>query len=326
MTGLPKYKAAWWLRNPHLQSMWCELFRKKVPLSLTEEEFELGCGDFLELQWVYGSDKNTVIVLHGLGGSIRSSYIRGMVDALNKRNFNVVAFHFRGCSKKPNRNPQAFHAGQTSDLKEFIESLKNRYPEHRIFVVGFSLGGNILLKYLGENKESSLIHSAVAISVPFLLKQTQISLSRGFSQIYQYYLLTRLKYLFIKKFFIKRHKEIDLWSVLWIRNFNQFDQLITAPLHGFKDAEEYYMLASSKHYLRDIKIPTLIIQSEDDPFYPKEQIPDAGYLSPSIEMLITKNGGHVGFVAGDRPTVPEYWLEEIVPTYFLNNIHSEKQS
>jgi predicted alpha/beta-fold hydrolase len=252
--------------------------------------------------------------------------MRGMVKALHSYDFNVVAFHFRGCSKKPNRHPEAFHGGQTADLKEVIVSLKNRHADHRIFVVGFSIGGNILLKYLGESKESSLVDGAVAISVPFSLKQTQISLGKGFSQIYQHYLLARLKYLLIKKIIINRHKEIDPWSVLWIRNFNQFDELITAPLHGFRDAEEYYLLASSKHYLRDIRTKTLIIQAEDDPFFPKEEIPGIGELSPAIELLITKNGGHVGFVAGDYPTTaPIYWLEEVVPEYFLNEANQNPQ-
>jgi predicted alpha/beta-fold hydrolase len=318
MKNFPAFKPAWWLNSAHLQTIWPEIIRKKVAIPVHFKTFELSDGDFLELVWSQQGFKDTVILLHGLGGSVDSPYIRGMVNALNQFEFNTVVIHFRGCSKKQNRSPYMFHAGETSDISEVIESLTSN-ASGKIFAVGFSIGANILLKYLGELGAKTPLSGAVAISTPFSLERTQASLSRGFSKIYQHYLLTRLKYLIFRQFINKEQNHFNLLSVLMANDLKKFDEIVTAPLHGFKNASDYYAQASSFSYLRFINIPTLLIHAKDDPFLPGDFIPKRTQLSSFIKILLTEKGGHVGFVSGTSPQLAEYWLEKVVPD-FLNSM------
>jgi uncharacterized protein len=320
MNKFPEFKPAWWLNNPHLQTMWTEVMRKRVTIPLTHQQFELSCGDFIDLSWSQTGKNQTVLLLHGLGGSVESPYIQGMIQVLNQHNFNTLVMHFRGCSKEPNRLPQMFHGGQTCDLAEVISHLKSNAPDHPIFAIGFSIGGNILLKYLGEYGDNSQLSGAVAISVPFLLDKTQENLSKGFSKVYQHYLLVKLKMAVIKKIMHTKHDELDLWSVFIAKDIKHFDELITAPLHGFQNANDYYLRSSSHSYLRNIKTPTLVIHAKDDPFLPQDAIPKREYLSESVQLLLTENGGHVGFVSGNSPNTPTYWLEQAAPLYLANLI------
>lgn len=315
MTSLPNFKPAWWLNHPHLQTIWPEITRRPARLRLKHERFELLCGDFLDLGWCLAKKSDTVIVLHGLGGSINSPYVRGMMKALNDHNFSTLGLSFRGCSPELTRHTRLFHGGQTNDLRELIAALKKRNPSNRIFIVGFSLGASILLKYLGEYGEASLVDGAVAISTPFSLNETQYKLSKGFSRVYQKYLLTKIKFSLIKKLLHGGHKEIDPLSAIFARNLKIFDETVTAPLHGFKDANDYYTQSSSHFYLKDIVAPTLILHAKDDPFLPSEAIPKPQHLSQSTVMHLTDHGGHVGFVAGMSPKSPIYWLEKVVPEY-----------
>lgn len=319
MNSIYKFEPAWWLNNPHLQTMWPEIMRKRINLPLETFRFELSCGDFVDLAWANRKSKTTVIVIHGLNGSVDSPYVRGMLNALRESDFNTVAMHLRGCGKELNRFPQMYHAGHTEDLREVILDLKMKQPRSEIFVVGFSVGANILLKYLGEQREHSLLSGAVAISTPFLLDVTQQSLSQGFSQIYQQYLLTRLKLTAVRKYMRHTYEQISLLALLSTRSLKHFDELVTAPLHGFKDVNEYYAHASSHGYLRDIAVPTLVIHAKDDPFFPGRCLPTKREVSRHVKLLITEKGGHVGFVSGHSPRSATYWLEKVVP-YFLRNI------
>lgn len=326
MKTLPAFEPAWWLKHAHLQTIWSEVMRPRVDLSLTHEKFELADGDFLELSWARGKRPAIVIIVHGLGGSVNSPYVRGMIKALNAYDFSSVALHLRGCGREPNRHATVFHGGHTCDVAEVISALKKKHPRHQIFVIGFSIGGNILLKYLGEYRERSLVDAAVAISVPFLIQETQRNLSRGFSNFYQQYLLTRLKFILLRKIVRTRCEGIDLWSVIIARNLQHFDNLVTAPLHGFKDAQDYYHQSSSHYYLRDIVTKTLIIHAKDDPFFPQSSLPKESDLSKTTSLMLTQSGGHVGFIGGGTPRNPDYWLENIVPQYLLNALPKTKTS
>lgn len=317
MTKRPRFKPAWWLNNAHLQTMWSEVMRERTKIPLEHERFELSCGDFVDLTWSQTGFKDTVLMLHGLGGSVDSPYMRGMLNAFNQRHFNTLAMHFRNCSKEPNRHFQMFHGGQTCDLAEVITELKTRMPDNRIFAIGFSIGGNILLKYLGEQGENAPLSGAAAISIPFSLAKTQEILSQGFARVYQRYLLNKLVFATIKKLIVREHDGIDLLSVAMAKDLREFDELVTVPMHGFDSASDYYAKSSSLTYLKGIKVPTLIVHAKDDPFLPASAIPKAKHLSDSIELLITKHGGHVGFISGTSPKNPVYWLERVVPDYFI---------
>lgn len=312
------FKPAWWLNHPHLQTIWPELMRKRIKLREHHERFELKCGDFVDLAWSQTGFDETVLLLHGLAGGISSPYIRGMIKRLNSLNYNTVVMHFRGCSKEFNRHPEFFHGGQTSDLIEVIRSLKNSVSNKPLYAIGFSIGGNILLKYLGEEREASMLNGAAAISIPFLLAKTQEQLSQGFSRVYQRYLLNRLITATIKKFIMQGRRDVDLFSIVMAKNIRQFDELVTVPLHGFENSDDYYAQASSFHYLKHIKTPTLIIHAKDDPFLPISAIPKKIEASEQVHLLLPDNGGHVGFVCGKSPRQPEYWLEDVVPKYFLH--------
>ena len=289
--------------------------RKRVEIPLVNERFELADGDFLDLSWSQKDFDETVILLHGLGGSVDSPYMRGMMSALNGLNYNTVAVHLRGCGSEPNRHLQMFHGGQTEDLAEVINTFVFRNPTKKFFAIGFSIGANILLKYLGECGKDAPLNGAVAISTPFSLEDTRASLSTGFAKIYQHFLLTKIKVSVLKKFIMQDHEDINLLSIALARDMKHFDELITAPMHGFLDADDYYSKASSISYLDRISIPTLIVHAKDDPFLPESAIKWPKNLSRSVKLVLCENGGHVGFVSGDSPQTTEYWLERIVPQF-----------
>lgn len=318
-----EFKPAWWLKNPHMQTLWAEIMRKRVEIPLVTERFELADGDFLDLSWSQQGCDETVMLLHGLGGSVDSPYMRGMMAALNAMNYNTVAVHFRGCSNEPNRLTQMFHGGQTEDLTELIDSLVAKTKPKKLYAIGFSIGANILLKYLGELGNNAPLSGAAAISTPFSLESTQASLSSGFAKVYQHFLLTKIKVAVLKKFIMQDNDDINLLSVALAKDMKHFDDLVTAPMHGFKDAADYYLKASSISYLDRIAIPTLIVHAKDDPFLPEAAIKWPDNLSSMVELILCENGGHVGFVAGDSPQTTEYWLESVVPQ-FIDHISTRK--
>lgn len=303
------FKSAWWLPGPHLQTLWPTLMRRKIPLNLTRERIELSDGDFIDLDWVSFEKKDAplVIVLHGLEGSIHSKYARGILRTLEQSGYRAVLMHFRGCSGEHNRLPRAYHSGETKDIATIVNLLKIRSPHVPFYAVGYSLGGNVLLKWLGETQHENPLDKAVAISVPFELDKLADKMNTGFSKIYQRHLLNRLTKKFKAKYQLER---IDL-----VKNFWDFDNHFTAPIHGFKDAMEYYLQSSSRQYLKNIQKPTLILHSEDDPFMTPEVIPSNSDLSQFVTLEISSSGGHVGFVGGKIPGLGKYWLEEQIANF-----------
>ena len=260
-----------------------------------------------------------MIVLHGLEGSLQSPYARGMLAAIARRGWRGVMMHFRGCGGEPNRRARSYHSGETEDLRYLIGVLRAREPQAKLAAVGFSLGGNALLKYLGEAPDRTGLNAAVAVSVPFELALCAERLQRGFSRLYQWHLLRSLRRKALHKL-----RRFDLpvtpQSLRQCRDFRQFDDKVTAPLHGFDGVDDYYRRCSSRQFLRAIAVPTLAIQSGDDPFMTAGVIPDPAELAPSVRLEVTARGGHVGFISGAVPFQARYWLEERVPAFLHEHL------
>lgn len=301
------FQAATRLRSRHMQTIWPSVFRQRHQFIPEWERVELDDGDFIDLAWHRrpDSDSPLVLLIHGLGGSIDSHYAGNMMAALYAGGFSSVLLHLRGQGRELNRLPQSYHSGKTEDLRLILGHLQQtqRLPQA---AVGVSLGANLLLKYLGEEGAGSLLQQAVAVSVPFQLKVCSLCLERGFAKYYGQYLLSHLKAVYHKKFStMPSPLSVNMREIktLW-----QFDDAVTAPLHGFAGADDYYRQCSSGQFLMHITTPTLIIHAQDDPFMTPEIVPSAAQVSASVQLEITSQGGHVGFVEGKVGRL-HYWLE-----------------
>jgi uncharacterized protein len=288
------FKPAWWLRNPHLQTLWPVFFRRHLRPKLRRERLELPDGDFVD-------------------------YARGMLTALPRHGMRAVLMHFRGCSGEPNRLARAYHSGDTGDIDFLVRTLKAREPNTPLAAIGYSLGGNALLKWLGEHGKDAPLQCAVAVSVPFLLHESTAHMNRGLSRAYQWHLLKSLKEGARRKAG-KFTPPAPLKEINQMKSFFEFDDRVTARLHGFEGAMHYYTSSSSRQYLNRIRIPTLIVHAIDDPFMHAQVIPEAGELSPAIELDLHRHGGHVGFVGGHLPWKPRYWLDERIPAWLRKQL------
>lgn len=324
------FKPAWWLNNTHLQTLYPSLLRKVAQPNLHRERLITPDSDFIDLDYC-GEDKQPlVILLHGLTGSSQSGYIKGLQHALLKQNMRSVALNFRGCSGEPNDSSRCYHSGETGDLHFVYQTLRQREPNTPIAAIGFSLGGNVLLKWLGEQKSKVDLFAAIAVSVPLVLSECATKLDYGFSKIYRANLLRELKeYIHVKKHHLERlenHTEAEklkqLGDLSDIHSFWQYDEQVVAKLYGFKDAHDYYQRSSSRQFLKSITISTLIIQALDDPFMTSNVLPNAHELSPLVHLEVTKNGGHVGFVTGNNPFKPIYWLERRITEFLISKKES----
>lgn len=308
-----RFTPAWWLRGRHAQTIFPSLPWSGAPhIEFDSQSLDLPDGDVTIVDWMVGgppadSGAPLLIILHGLEGSARSSYARSLMHAAAQIGWRSAVLHFRDCGDYRNRLPRRYHAGETNDIRYFLESLRTAGHEGPMIAAGFSLGGSVLLKYLGENGVSTPLHAAVAISVPLSLHDSAEALTRGFSRIYQYHLLKRMKKALRRKF--DRYTAAFDWKrTMQARTFADFDDAVTAPLHGFSGKDEYYNRCSSLNYLPDIRRPTLIINALDDPFMTAGAIPHADRLSEDVQIEVSPGGGHVGFISGGLPWRPEYYL------------------
>lgn len=322
---LSKFKPAWWMSNRHVQTIMPRFFR---PFHTTRYQLELldtPDGDFLELAWSRpkNDDAPLAIVLHGLEGNINSFYAKGMMKALKKQGFNVVLMHFRNCSTQANRLPRAYHSGETGDLDFFIRHLKKQFPNRPMVAVGFSLGGNVLAKYLGEQQTQCPLHAAAVVSAPYELSASCQVIRKSLGKIYQKYLLDRMKVSMRRKLpQIKKQIPLTAEQLSEINDLWEFDNRLTAPLHGFSSAEDYYSKASAKPYLQYIATPTLIVHAKDDPMLSIKAVPSRHEVSEHVTLRISEQGGHVGFISGNNPFKPVYWLERAIPHYFRQQLES----
>jgi predicted alpha/beta-fold hydrolase len=304
-----------WLRNRHLQTIVPNSpLRARRRLILRNETLELPDGDFLRLEWLDG-DGPLIVMLHGLEGSSRSRYARGIIAALGRAGYRAVLMTFRGCGGVPNRLARSYHAGDTGDLAFLLDRLSAEHPGLPIAALGYSLGGNALLKYLGERGTETCLQTAIAVSVPFDLQDSCAAMSIGFSRLYQHVLLGNLK-ASTKRKFAGRTAPFDPSAGLAATDFEGFDDRITAPLHGFAGAPDYYRKSSCRAYLKDIRVPTLIVHAADDPFMSRAAIPAEAELAGAVTLELSEHGGHVGFVAGDAPWNLYCWLEQRIVQHF----------
>ncbi len=314
------FRPAWWLPGPHLQTLWPALVRRRPQVVLRRERLELADGDFLDLDWGPQRSGPVVLILHGLEGSSRSGYARGLLAAVAARGWQGLVMHFRNCSGEPNRLARSYCAGVTDDLAHVVGVLRQRYPARPLAAVGYSLGASMLLKWLGEAGRRTPLATAAAVSVPFLLERAARRMSLGASRIYQYSLLASCKASYRRKFAGRDDAPLALERLGELRNFFDFDDSITAPLHGYSGVADYYARASCRAYLAAIAVPTLILHARDDPFLLADAIPSEQELSPSVTLELSGSGGHVGFVEGAWPGRGRYWLERRIPTHLGDHL------
>ncbi len=287
-----EFSPPWYLRNPHLQTLMANLVKPPLP-TVSYETIALDDGDSLTLAHGTASGNRRVLILHGLEGSLRSAYARRILNYFNSQQIPATLMFFRGCDGKPNKKARSYHSGETGDLQQVINHLAGQGAES-IALLGYSLGGNVTLKYLGEGAVSEHIICATAVSVPMRLDICAKRMDQGFSRIYQHDLLKRLK----SKVQWKRDllKDAGFNPDAQSANFIDFDDAFTAPLHGFDNAAHYYQQCSSRQFLKNIDRPTLIIHAVDDPFMTAEVIPSDSELSPKVRLELSRHGGHVGFI------------------------------
>lgn len=307
-----RFRPAWWLRNPHAQTLAGKYLRPGADLPLERRRIDTPDGDFLDLD--FGPEpvprSPLVVVLHGLEGSTRREYVSLLLRELLHRGLRGVGMNFRGCGGEPNRVARCYHSGDTGDLAHVVAWLRHRYPGRPIGAAGFSLGGNVLLKYLGERGDRAEVGAAVTVSVPFDLPGCAERLSSGvMGRTYGTLFLRSLRC----KVREKRHLlegEADVDRALTARTLRDFDDALTAPLHGFSGAEDYYTRSDVRRHLARIRVPVLLVQSRDDPFLPRGAVPEAMAASnPHLATAFTDRGGHLGFVEGAFPWRPRFWAE-----------------
>ena len=311
-----RFRAGWWLPEGHSQTLWPVLMRR-VRLETAPERLELPDGDFVRLDWV-GAGGPIVIVLPGLQGDLRSAYVRGLLRVCQTLGWRGVLLNYRGRGK-PNRLRHSYHCGMTCDLDYLVHRLAKQEPGTPIAVVGFSVGANICLRWLGEWGQCGRplpIAAAVGVSAPFHLGFVAEKISRGFSRIYQRYLLRSLRR-DVERKMAARGDDLGLarGELRRLNTFFKFDDRLTAPLHGFAGAEDYYAKTRSDLLLKHVAVPTLILNASNDPLVPAGLIPRQCDVSHKVTLEITRSGGHVGFVCGRWPWSPHFWLETRVPEF-----------
>ena len=307
--------------NGHAQTLWGRIApsRRTVPTRL--ERWDTPDNDFLEVHRLdapMNAPVGTphVLLLHGLEGSIHSHYAQGLLTEMRRRGWSADLLIWRSCGTEPNRARRFYHSGETGDLALTLARITLERPYTPLAVAGVSLGGNILLKYLGERGDDSraTIAAAAAVSVPFDLAQGSDNINRGFSKLYQKYFLDSLKRKAIEK--QSRYSDLpDPARINSIESLRSFDDTITAPLHGFRDAIDYYAQSSSMQYLHQITVDTLLLSALDDPFLPPEVLTEVSHIAkrnPHLTVDFPRRGGHAGFVGGRNPFRPLYYLERRV--------------
>jgi predicted alpha/beta-fold hydrolase len=322
--ALTPFLQPWWLPGGHTQTLAGKLLRPKPIAGVTAERIDTSDGDFLDLAWMPETDPAApiVLVLHGLEGHTRRGYVIQIFQALSRQGLRPLGLNFRGCSGEINKVPRFYHSGETEDVAFVVDLIRDRFPGRPIMAVGFSLGANILLKLLGEQADrgEAPISAAAAISVPYDLSAGADALEQGWmARFYTKYFVTSL----MNKV---RAKEgllkglLDLTKVSDDSTIRTFDDVVTAPLHGFVDAEDYYRQCSSKEFVARITTPTLLLHALNDPFLPSSAIPLARIAgNPNLTLVLTERGGHVGFVEGAAPWKAMFWAERAAASFLSHH-------
>jgi len=321
------YTAPRWLPGGHLQTLHAALLVPRPEVDYRRERWDTPDGDFIDLDWLDnpslvarhsspGANAPLVVLFHGLEGSSRSHYALALMTALRSHGTRGVVVHFRGCSGEPNRLPRAYHSGDAQEIDWILRRLRSRHGASPLYAVGVSLGGNALLKWLGESGQAAVgvIDKAAAVSAPLDLLAAGDALGHGFSLVYARNFLRTLKVKSLAK--LARYPGLfDANAVRGAATLREFDDLVTAPLHGFQNTDDYWTRASSKPGLKNIRVPVLVINARNDPFLPAAALPRPGEVSGTVTLEQPDEGGHVGFVGGAFPG-DFNWLPRHILSFF----------
>ena len=331
MTAVPPYRPAWFVPGRHFRTLWGKLLRRRPHVATTVERWQTPDDDVLAVHRLRGAPGSPLLVLlHGLEGSPDSHYARGVLARAQERRWSAAALVFRTCGGEMNHTRRFYHSGETTDLDFVIRRLTSEMPNVPIVLAGFSLGGNVLLKWLGEQgtEVPSAVRAAAAVSVPYDLARGSRYINRGFSRVYERHFLRSL----VRKAGEKRQRFPDIAPAAHLpalRTMWDFDDAVTAPVHGFRDASDYYERSSSLHWLDRIRTPTLLVSAADDPFLPREVLDEvraAARSNPALHCEFPEQGGHVGFIAGNLPWRPLYWAEWRVIEFLSSHVPSSAES
>lgn len=325
MSDPTSYCAPLWLPGGHLQTIYAALIVPRPRIRYRRERWQTPDADFIDLDWatdqisgtgIRDSARPLVAMFHGLEGSSKSHYAAALMAAVAARGWRGVVIHFRGCSGELNRLPRAYHSGDSAELDWIMRRLRSATTPAPLFAVGISLGGNALLKWLGETgtEAGAIVKRAVAVSAPVDLMAAGLALGRGFNLVYTRHFLATLKHKALSK--LARYPGLhDATRVRAASTLYEFDNVVTAPLHGFRDTDDYWTRASSKPWLRTITVPTLMINARNDPFLPQDALPLPHEVSAAVETDFPADGGHVGFVSGAPPGHLD-WLPRRILHFF----------
>ena len=330
------YHAPWWLPGGHAQTIYAAVCAPRPKVEYRRERWDTPDGDFIDLDWTVfpaadgrredlsksGSgfqeraSAPLVVLFHGLEGSSRSHYSAGLMAAVREIGWSGVVVHFRGCGGEANRLPRAYHSGDAREIDWILRRLREKGPDAPLFAIGISLGGNALLKWLGETGACArgVVDRAASVSAPLDLMVAGDALGRGLNLMYAWHFLATLKPKALAKDALFPGL-IDAARVRAAWTLRAFDDLVTAPLHGFRNTDDYWTRASSKPGLKDIRIPTLLINAKNDPFLPCGALPGPHEVGPPVLLEQPESGGHVGFVSGEFPGNLE-WLPRRVLGFF----------
>jgi uncharacterized protein len=323
------YTPAWWVPGAHARTLWGNFVRRRPPLTTRIERWPTPDGDEIELHRVDPVDPGSahggrLLVLHGLEGTIESHYLLGILAQARRHGWAADALIFRTCNGEVTHARRLYHSGETSDLDFVVRRLVKERRGQPLALAGFSLGGNVLLKWLGErgNDLPPEVKAAAAVSVPFDLERGARFIERGFSQVYTRHFLRTLR----SKARAKLARDPDLFDASALERASTlfaFDDAVTAPVHGFADARDYYRRSSSIGFLHAIRRPTLLLSAYDDPFLPAAVLREVAAIAGANPCLVTEfhqRGGHVGFIAGHQPWSPRYYAEDRVLSFLQTRV------
>ena len=321
------YRPAWWVPGAHLRTLWGKLVRRPVPVPARPERWETPDEDFVDLLRIDGLEgAPRLILLHGLEGTAKSHYVRAMLAEVRRRGWGADVLIFRSCGGEPNRSRRFYHSGETSDLAFVLDRVSSEFPRSPLCLAGFSLGGNVMLKYLGERGDDipRQLAAAVAVSVPYDLERSARRIGRGFSRVYEQVFLRTLR----RKALAKLDRFPDLFAserLRAARSLWEFDDIVTAPVHGFAGATDYYSRSSSIGFLPGVRLPTLLLSAVDDPFLPPDvldQVREIAMTNAALEVEFVEHGGHVGFISGVVPWRPFYYAEWRIADFLTDKLRS----
>ena len=330
MATLP-YAPAWWIPGPHLRTLWGKFFRRHASLPSRSIRWDTPDGDFLELLRLDAPEGSPrILLLHGLEGGPRSHYARGLLAEAAKRGWGADLLIFRSCGSEINRTARFYHSGETGDLAFVLDRIVTEFALAPLFLAGVSLGGNVLLKFLGERGDvvPPQVVAAAAVSVPYDLARSSHRINRGFSRVYQAHFLRSLH----RKAILKHAAFPDRLPQAVrrrARTLYAFDDVVTAPLHGFANAGDYYSRSSAMRWLGGITLPTLLLSARDDPFLPEEVLGEVESIArgiPALHVEFVDRGGHVGFIGGRVPWRPVYYAEQRLVAFFARQLENRSDS